>query len=67
MRQIDPQCFIDGLDKTTVDGLAEALMIAMLNLKDDQGRYLAIRLDPDPGVSIKHAKSIAAMLLGGAK
>jgi hypothetical protein len=67
MKQFDSQSLINGLDKTTVDGLAEALLIAVTSLKDDHGRYLIIRFDPDPITNIKHAKSVAAMLLGGAK
>jgi hypothetical protein len=60
---INTQDLIDGLDKTTVDGFAEALLIAMSNLRDDQGRYLGVRMSDDFDEHIRFAKDIAKMML----
>lgn len=49
---------IKGLDKTTVDGLAEAICIAVASAKDEDGKLRALQLDPDV------AKQVAALLLG---
>lgn len=59
------QGLIDGLDKTTVDGFAEALMISISTLKDGDGKYIAMRLHSDPVEAIRMAKDVARMMLGG--
>jgi hypothetical protein len=57
------QGLIDGLDKTTEDGFAEALLIAISNLKDPQGLLLNIRLGEDYSQHINFARQIARMML----
>jgi len=57
------QGFIDGLDKTTEAGFAEALLIAMSNLKDEQGLRLNVRLSDDLNQQIDFAKQIARMMI----
>jgi len=57
------QNLIDGLDKTTETGFAEALLIAVSNLKNTQGLLLNVRLSDDPAQSIDFAKQIARMML----
>lgn len=57
------QGFIDGLDKTTEAGFAEALLIAMSNLKDEQGLRLNVRLSDDFNQQIDFAKQIARMMI----
>jgi len=57
------QNLIDGLDKTTEAGFAEALLIAMSNLKDEQGLLLNVRLSDDFNQQIDFAKQIARMMV----
>lgn len=57
------QGLIDGLDKTTEAGFAEALLIAMSNLKDEQGLLLNVRLSDDFNQQIDFAKQIARMMV----
>ena len=57
------QGLVDGLDKTTEAGFAEALLIAMSNLKDEQGLLLNVRLSDDFNQQIDFAKQIARMML----
>ena len=57
------QSLIDGLDKTTEAGFAEALLIAVSNLKNSQGLLLNVKLSDDPAQSIDFAKQIARMML----
>lgn len=61
------QGLIDGLDKTTKDGFAEALLIAISNLKNEQGLLLNVRLSDDSKQSIDFAKQIAQMMLNKGK
>jgi hypothetical protein len=57
------QGLIDGLDKTTEAGFAEALLIAISNLKNEQGLLLNVRLSDDTKQSIDFAKQIAQMMV----
>jgi hypothetical protein len=57
------QGLIDGLDKTTEAGFAEALLIAISNLKNEQGLLLNVRLSDDTKQSIDFAMQIAQMML----
>ena len=57
------QGLIDGLDKTTEEGFAEALLIAISNLKNEQGLLLNVRLSDDTKQSIDFAMQIARMML----
>ena len=57
------QGLIDGLDKTTEAGFAEALLIAISNLKNEQGLLLNVRLSDDTKQSIDFAKQIARMMV----
>ena len=57
------QGLIDGLDKTTEAGFAEALLIAISNLKNEQGLLLNVRLSDDTNQSINFAMQIAQMML----
>ena len=58
------QKMIDGLDKTTEDGFAEALLIAISNLKNEQGLRVRVTLSDDFNEHTRFAKSIARMMLG---
>ena len=57
------QGFIDGLDKTTEAGFAEALLIAMSSLKDEAGLLLSVKLSDDFHQQVDFAKQIARMML----
>ena len=61
------QGLIDGLDKTTEAGFAEALLIAISNLKNEQGLLLNVRLSDDTKQGIDFAKQIARMMLNKGK
>jgi hypothetical protein len=57
------QGFIDGLDKTTEAGFAEALLIAMPTLKDEKGLLLSVKLSDDFNQQVDFAKQIARMMI----
>ena len=57
------QGFIDGLDKTTEAGFAEALLIAMSTLKDEKGFLLSVKLSDDFNQQVNFAKQIARMMI----
>jgi hypothetical protein len=57
------QDFIDGLDKTTEAGFAEALLIAMSSLKDEKGLLLSVKLSDDRNQQVDFAKQIARMMI----
>lgn len=57
------QGFIDGLDKTTEAGFAEALLIAMSTLKDEKGFLLSVKLSDDFNQQMDFAKQIARMMI----
>jgi hypothetical protein len=57
------QGLIDGLDKTTEAGFAEALLIAISNLKNEQGLLLNVRLSDDTKQSIDFAMQISRMMV----
>lgn len=57
------QDMINSIDKTTEDGFAEALLIAMNGLKDKKGLLLSIRMSNDMEDNIDFAKQIARMML----
>ena len=57
------QGFIDGLDKTTEAGFAEALLIAMSTLKDAKGLLLSVKLSDDFNQQVNFAKQIARMMI----
>ena len=61
------QDLIDGLDKKTEDGFAEALLIAISSLKNEQLLLLNVRLSDDTKQSIDFAKQIARMMLNKGK
>lgn len=61
------QDLIDGLDKTTQDGFAEALLIAISCLKNEQFLLLNVRLSDDTKQNIVFAKQIARMMLNKGK
>jgi hypothetical protein len=56
------QSMIDSIDKTTEDGFAEALLIAMSNLKDAQGLRLGWVLGEVEDAA-DFARQIARMML----
>ena len=58
------QGFIDGLDKSTEAGFAEALLIAMSSLKDEKGFLLSVKLSDDCNQQVDFAKQIARMMIG---
>ena len=57
------QGFIDGLDKTTEAGFAEALLIAMSTLKNEKGLLLSVKLSDDFNQQVDFAKQIARMMI----
>ena len=57
------QDFIDGLDKKTEAGFAEALLIAMSSLKDQKGLLLSVKLSDDFHQQVDFAKQIARMMI----
>ena len=57
------QGFIDGLDKTTEAGFAEALLIAMSTLQDENGLLLSVKLSDDFNQQVDFAKQIARMMI----
>ena len=57
------QGFIDGLDKTTEAGFAEALLIAMSTLTDEKGLLLSVKLSDDFNQQVDFAKQIARMMI----
>jgi hypothetical protein len=57
------QGFIDGLDKTTEAGFAEALLIAVSTLKDEKGLLLSFKLSDDRNQQVDFAKQIARMMI----
>ena len=61
------QDLIDGLDKTTEDGFAEALLIAISSLKNEQLLLLNVRLSDDTKQSIDFAMQVAQMMLNKGK
>ena len=57
------QGLIDGLDKTTEAGFAEALLIAMSSLKDEKGLLLSVKLSDDFHQQVDFAKQIARRMI----
>jgi hypothetical protein len=57
------QDMINSLDKTTEAGFAEALLISLSALKDEQGLLLSVKLSDDFSQQINFAKQIARMML----
>jgi len=57
------QDMINSLDKTTEAGFAEALLISLSALKDEQGLLLSVELSDDFNQQIDFAKQIARMML----
>ena len=57
------QGLIDGLDKSTEAGFAEALLIAMSNLRDEKGLLLSVKLSDDFHQQVDFAKQIARMMI----
>lgn len=58
------QNLINGLDKTDVDGLAEAILIAFHSVVDEEGRSIAPRMAETVKEEINYARQMAKMLLG---
>ena len=58
------QDWINGLDKTDVDGLAEAILIAFHSVVDEEGRRIAPRMAETVQEEISYARQMAQMLLG---
>jgi len=57
------QEMVNGLDKTTENGFAEALMICIANLKNEQGLLINVRLGDTIQDQIRFSKQIARMML----
>ena len=57
------QGFIDGLDKTTKAGFAEALLIAISDLKNKDGYRIRLTLGDDFEEHIWYVKQIAEMMV----
>jgi len=57
------QGFIDGLDKTTEAGFAEALLIAISDLKNKDGLRVRLTLGDTFEEDIGYAKQIARMMI----
>ena len=50
------------VEQNTVEGLAEAIAICISNIRDDEGKYLAIRLSNDPVKHMNFCMQIAKQL-----
>ena len=61
------QSLVDGMDKSTEDGFAEALMICIASLTDAKGKLLNIRLGINIEQQIDFSRQIAKMMLHGEK
>ena len=57
------QRLINGLDKTSVDGFAEALLIAIGVVKNKDGLLVRVTLSDDFEEHIAYARQIATMML----
>jgi hypothetical protein len=57
------QEFIDGLDKTTEAGFAEALLIAISDLKNKDGLHIRLTLGDNFEEHIGYVKQIAEMMV----
>jgi len=57
------QGLIDGLDKTTVDGFAEALLIAISNVKNKDGLLVRLTLGDTFEEQIGYVKQVAKMMV----
>ena len=57
------QDMINSLDKTTEAGFAEALLISLSALKDEQGLLLSVKLSDDFNQQVDFAKQIARMMI----
>lgn len=59
------QELMDGLDKTTENGFAEALLIAISNVKNKDGLLVNVTLGDDFDEHIGYIKQVAKMMLKG--
>ena len=57
------QRFIDGLDKTTKEGFAEALLIAISNVKNKDGLLVSLTLGDTFEEHIEYLKQVAEMMV----
>jgi len=57
------QRFIDGLDKTTKEGFAEALLIAISNVKNKDGLLVSLTLGDTFEEHIEYVKQVAEMMV----
>ena len=57
------QEMVNSVDKTTVVGMAEALLISITSLKDREGKLLCVRLGNEFGDDIEFATQMAETLL----
>ena len=57
------QRLIDGLDKTTEAGFAEALLIAISNVKNKDGLIVSLTLGDTFEEHVEYAKQIAKMMV----
>jgi hypothetical protein len=59
----DVKSFLAFCDQTTVDGFAEALLIAMAWATTEDGTLIAPCFSPIPSENIRIAKQVAAAML----
>jgi hypothetical protein len=59
--------FLDFCDQTTVDGFAEALLIAMACATTEDGKLIAPCFSPIPSENIRIAKQVATAMLEARK
>jgi len=57
------QSLIDGLDKTTVDGFAEALLIAISSVKNKDGLLVRLTLGDTLEEHFGYVKQVAKMMV----
>jgi len=62
MRDITQE-MIDGLDKTTEEGFAEALMICLSALQDRHGLLVRVRLSDSFADDVEYSRQIARRML----
>lgn len=52
------------MERQSVDGLAEALLVAMLQVRDSDGKATPVFFSSDMTANISIAKQVASRLLG---
>jgi hypothetical protein len=62
-----PEHLCSTIDMDTQDGLVEAMMIAISHIKDDEGKFVRIRLGSTPKEDLSYLRQVADTLLTAKK